>query len=949
MELRGNGRTVGQGRPFNFMLIKQGKIMIARYARIFMLVAIAATLSGALQAQSDQGLDSRVFGLGQPATVGDLPPGHLKRKIQSLPPQARGKALGWLQDFSFPAVDVDSLDVDAEGGILYVEPNVVEAGDEAASSSEPGTEAAPQSTLDDAFLLHSKPGATNTVFLDFDGDSFTDTAWGSGTFNAKPYSTDSDFSTFSETERRKIVDIWHRVAEDLAPFDIDVTTEEPADFDPYTGHVLITASTQSGGGDMPHPDAGGVAYVNVFGRYDYHTRYSPALVYFDNLGNGVEHYVAEASSHEFGHNLGLSHDGTSTTGYYTGHGNGVVSWAPIMGVGYYQNVTQWSIGEYSDANNSQDDLNIIDGKLGYAADDHGDTVAAASALSVDASGNVVSSNPELDPHNVLFENKGIIGDSSDVDVFSFLTGPGQVSLTVTPAWDAFTRSDLRGANLDVLVELRDVNNVLIASDDPLDETNATVTASVGAGSYYLLITGVGNNVTPYSDYGSHGMYFIEGTVQPTAPDENAPNPDPMGFEVDPVATGPDTITMTALEAIDDVSAVQYEFRCQFGGNGCVGSTIQSSRVYTPTGLDPDTEYTFSVLAMDQSDNKTVASAWISATTEALPDWVDYFSASDTPVAGSVSGTHTLTHDDDFYAQSFTERESGGKPANRHSYMEHRWNFNLPAGASAEVRMNAYKSTDNPDESFDIEVSTDGGSNWTFLMKITSTSDSNLQTAMIPGAPSGSVILRVVDKHRQSGDRVQSRFHVDHLCVRVGSPPTDPPDLAPSGLTATAISSSQIDLGWTDNASNESSYKVERSADGSEPWTEIAELPAGAESYSDTGLSALTTYHYRVLAWNPNGSLVSNTASDETPVGEPEPDLNLQASGYKQKGQHGVVLTWTGADSVDIYFNGNPTALRSGVSGGSFDHSIGNKGGASYTHQVCEAGTSNCSNTTTTVF
>ena len=133
-----------------------------------------------------------------------------------------------------------------------------------------------------------------------------------------------------------------------------------------------------------------------------------------------------------------------------------------------------------------------------------------------------------------------------------------------------------------------------------------------------------------------------------------------------------------------------------------------------------------------------------------------------------------------------------------------------------------------------------------------------------------------------------------------------------------------------------------------------EIAAGSEIGQEhalhlTGLTSETTYHYRVLAWNPNGSLVSNTASDETPVGEPEPDLNLQASGYKQKGQHGVVLTWTGADSVDIYFNGNPTALQSGVSGGSFDHFIREKGGASYTHKVCEAGTSNCSNTTTTVF
>jgi hypothetical protein len=43
---------------------------------------------------------------------------------------------------------------------------------------------------------------------------------------------------------------------------------------------------------------------------------------------------------QVGHNGGLNHDGTSTTGYYTGHGSGVTGWAPIMGVGYYQNLVQ---------------------------------------------------------------------------------------------------------------------------------------------------------------------------------------------------------------------------------------------------------------------------------------------------------------------------------------------------------------------------------------------------------------------------------------------------------------------------------------------------------------------------------------------------------------------------------------------------------------------------------
>lgn len=96
----------------------------------------------------------------------------------------------------------------------------------------------------------------------------------------------------------------------------------------------------------------------------------------------------------------------------------------------------------------------------------------------------------------------------------------------------------------------------------------------------------------------------------------------------------------------------------------------------------------------------------------------------------------------------------------------------------------------------------------------------------------------------------------------GSAPT-----APSGLTATAPSSSQINLSWTDNANNETAYKVERATSSSGPWTEIAgSLAANTTSYSATGLTASTTYHFRVRASNANGnSAYSNTANATTPA------------------------------------------------------------------------------------
>jgi hypothetical protein len=936
----------------------QGNNMSIRYMCLCALVVLATAFTGQVRAQSDQGLESRVFGQGQPAKVDDLPPGQLKRKITELPPQAKSRAMQWLQDFSFPEADVVTLNVDAQGNVHYVDTLVVDEVEAAAAVGEYAPGAAPASTLDDAFVLHSRPGAANRVFIDFDGHVISGTAWGGGaTYDARPYNLDGDPNTFNSTERGRIVDIWHRVAEDLSMFDIDVTTEEPASFDRYTGRILVTHSQDETGADMPYPTAGGVAYVNVFGNSNYHTYTSPALVYFNNLGGGVETYVAEASSHEFGHNLGLSHDGlTSGTTYYAGHGAGLVSWAPIMGNSYYNNVTEWSKGEYTGANQTQDDLAIIDGKLGYVGDDHGDSTAAASALDVAGDGSVVSSNPEFDPHNVLPENKGVINNAGDVDVFAFLAGSGTVELTVTPAWDAFYRStSRRGANLDIQAELRDVNGDFIASSDPLTDTSATLNVAVGSGAYYLLISGVGNAVTPYSDYDSLGQYFINGSVPPAAADETPPTPNPMAFASPPAAASASAISMTAATAIDDVSAVQYEFRCTAGGSGCASSGWLSSTSHTASGLDADTQYTFTVVARDQSGNETQASGPASATTDAPPPFVDYESSSDTAVSGTVSGTHTATHSANGSAQSITERESGGKKNSRYTYLEHRWNFNIGAGATVTVYAQAWKSGSNSSESFDLEWSTNNGGSFTWLMNIASTNNGTIQFAPIPGAPGGSIILRVKDTHQQAGDRNKSTFHLDHLYIQVGNgtgepPPSDPP-AAPSGMTATAASSSAIDLSWTDGSNDELGFSVERSPDGTTNWVEIAALPGGAQSHGDTGLEAATQYFYRVSAYNGNGSSGYSSAEATTDAAPPPPPpgaLELSASGYKSKGKHGVILDWTGADSVDVYRDGSIVAF--GATGGTYDDFIGAKGGASYEHYVCEAGgTSSCSNSTTTVF
>ena len=91
--------------------------------------------------------------------------------------------------------------------------------------------------------------------------------------------------------------------------------------------------------------------------------------------------------------------------------------------------------------------------------------------------------------------------------------------------------------------------------------------------------------------------------------------------------------------------------------------------------------------------------------------------------------------------------------------------------------------------------------------------------------------------------------------------------APDSLTASAISTSQINLMWADKSWNETKFKIERATSSGGPWTLIANGPpwANAQNYSDAaGLSPSTTYYYRVKATNDgNDSDPSNVASATT--------------------------------------------------------------------------------------
>jgi hypothetical protein len=126
----------------------------------------------------------------------------------------------------------------------------------------------------------------------------------------------------------------------------------------------------------------------------------------------------------------------------------------------------------------------------------------------------------------------------------------------------------------------------------------------------------------------------------------------------------------------------------------------------------------------------------------------------------------------------------------------------------------------------------------------------------------------------------------------GGPPPPPPN-APSNLTATAVSSSQINLAWTDNSTDETGFKIERCQNaGCSNFAEIAQVGANVTTYSNTGLTASTTYGYRVRATNGGGdSGYSNTAEATTQATQtvPAAPSNLTATAVSISQ---INLSWT---------------------------------------------------------
>jgi len=134
--------------------------------------------------------------------------------------------------------------------------------------------------------------------------------------------------------------------------------------------------------------------------------------------------------------------------------------------------------------------------------------------------------------------------------------------------------------------------------------------------------------------------------------------------------------------------------------------------------------------------------------------------------------------------------------------------------------------------------------------------------------------------------------------------TPPIPLAPSDLTATPVSQTQIDLSWRDNSNNENGFIIERWSNSVGNFVQIATVPANQTTYHHAGLTCGTFGHYRVKAFNAAGSSAYSNEAKATSFScsrpSQRPVLISPANGAATN-DNTPTFTWSPVNTPNVFY------------------------------------------------
>ncbi|MDN5205444.1 DUF1593 domain-containing protein, partial [Fulvivirgaceae bacterium BMA10] len=391
-------------------------------------------------------------------------------------------------------------------------------------------------------------------------------------------------------------------------------------------------------------------------------------------------------------------------------------------------------------------------------------------------------------------------------------------------------------------------------------TSYELERSTTSGSGFTLIATLGSNVLSYSDTGllDNTTYYYQvrainsDMVSLYSTEANAST-------LINVITAPDNLTANAItsDQIDltwthsggNATGYELERSATFGSGFALIATLGSDiSSYSDTGLLENTTYYYQIRAIN-SDTVSIYSNETNATTL----------------------INVITAPDNLTANAIT---------------------------SSQIDLAWTHSGENT-TSYELERSTASGSGFSLIATLGSDVLSYSDTGLLENTTYYYQIRAI------NGDTV-SLYSTETNATTLINVIT-----APDDLTAGVASPNQIDLTWTHSGTNTTSFEVERSTASGSGFTLLATVGSGVQSYSDTGLSDNTTYHYQIRAINNDtASAYSNEACATTAINviaAPE-NLTVNAVSTNQ-----IDLTWTHHDTNATSFE----LERSTASGSGF--------------------------------
>lgn len=409
-------------------------------------------------------------------------------------------------------------------------------------------------------VLNSRPGASYTIYMNFAGFTFTGTWLGMTPGTNGPYNNDGNAASFSAGELSNIRNIWTRTAEKFAPYNVNVTTVDPAvaagqagsDFtrQAYYETVPRFMHTVVGGNGSWTGGAGGWSYINTTqNSYNpagsnggagagFHTNFA-----FANQAPNNLQFIGEVTAHENGHGLNLNHQadvngaGTTLNTYSRGNGGntgGPGTVAPIMGDSYYAQRGTWRNGTVQGGGGAlQNDAarlltnNLIagNGAGGYMDSGIGHTTATATALPMTGTSiNFNLAKGLITPNAAASNPIGV--NNYTTDIFSFSTIGGNVIVNLVAGSQYLTPGVADPTpTLDGSLAILDAGGSTLFSSATAS-LGETLNVNLAAGNYFIQILSAGGKTlgsleqptavqTQYYDMGS---YFLTGTIPVAVPE-----------------------------------------------------------------------------------------------------------------------------------------------------------------------------------------------------------------------------------------------------------------------------------------------------------------------------------------------------------------------------------------------------------------------------------------------